>query len=143
MQLGAEPTVTRKSSDANLRRHQRVIDPLVARGSLIELRAERPLVGIALGALIDDRALLARERRLLVVALEEVLADLGPDELEQEAQVADQRIVAQHRPLRCSKSRSPSSASTSTASAKTAPSPVCAQRKPNQSASTIASVHAR
>ena len=51
----------------NLRRHQRVIDPLVARGALIELRTERPLVGIALRALIDDRALLARERRLLVV----------------------------------------------------------------------------
>jgi len=78
-------------------RLQRVVDPLVADGRDVHLRAERALVGIVLGALVDERSLLARERRRLVVALDEVLADLRPDELEQEPEVADHRIVAQDR----------------------------------------------
>jgi hypothetical protein len=66
---------------------------------LIELRAERPFVGRSFGTLIDDRALLTRERRLLVVGFEEVLPNLGADQLEQETQVADDRVVPQHRTL--------------------------------------------
>jgi hypothetical protein len=76
-----------------------VIDPLVACHALIELRAERAFVGIPLRTLIDERALLARERRLLVIGLEEVLTNLGANELEQKAQMADQRIVSQHGAL--------------------------------------------
>src|SRR5262249_6512632 len=71
----------------DFRRRERVIDPLVARGLNVELRTEWALVGIALRALVHDRTLLARERRPLVVALDEVLADLGPDALEQEPEV--------------------------------------------------------
>jgi hypothetical protein len=77
-----------------------VVDPFVARRADVHLRAEGPLVLRALGALVDQRTLLARERRRLVVALDEVLPDLRPDELEQEAQVPDDRVVAQHRVLR-------------------------------------------
>jgi len=76
---------------------QRVVDPFVAFGLHVELGAQRALVGVALGALVHQRALLARERGGLVVALDEVLAHLGSDELEQEAQVADHRVVAQDR----------------------------------------------
>ncbi len=76
---------------------QRMVDPLVAFGLHVELGAQRALVGVALGALVHQRALLARERGSLVVALDEVLAHLGADELEQEAQVADHGIVAQDR----------------------------------------------
>ena len=82
------------------RRLHRVVDPLVADRADVHLGAERSLVGLALGALIDQRALLARERRRLAIALDEVLAHLRPDELEQEAQVADHRVVAQDRVAR-------------------------------------------
>src|SRR5690606_24004237 len=81
--------VETKIGRRDLGRHDRMVDPLVARSVLVELRPEGPLVGFALGALVDERALLARERRMVVVALDEVLANLGPDELEQKAQMAD------------------------------------------------------
>ena len=80
-----------------LRRRHRVVDPLVALRMHVALRAEGALVLVALGALVDQRALLAREGRGLVVGLEEVLADLRPHDLEQVAQMAGQRVVAKHR----------------------------------------------
>jgi len=77
-----------------------MVDPFVAGFLHVQLRAEGPLVGLALGPLVDQRALHARERRGLGVALDEVLADLDAHELEQEAQVPDHGIVAQHRVAR-------------------------------------------
>ena len=70
-------------------RVSRVIDTL--------LRAEGALVLDPLGALIDDRALLARERLLVLVALDQVLPDLGADALEEKAHVAENGIVPQDR----------------------------------------------
>jgi hypothetical protein len=72
-----------------------MVDPFVAGAPDVDLGPERPVVRFALGALVDQRALRARERRRLLVALDEVLAQFRPDVLEQEAQVADHRIVAQ------------------------------------------------
>ena len=74
-----------------------MIDPLVAHGARIQRRAEVGLAGPRLGLLLGERALLAREGHGLVVAFDEVLADLGPDELQQETQLSDHRVVAQHR----------------------------------------------
>ena len=60
-------------------------------------RAEAALVVLALGARIDHRTLVARERQFVFIALEEVLADLGTNVLEHEAQVARDRVIAQDR----------------------------------------------
>ncbi len=81
------------------RRH-RVVDPFVTDLHHVDLRAEGPLVGLALGALVHQGALLARKGHLLAVGLDEVLPDLRPDELQQEAQVSQHRIVAQDRVAR-------------------------------------------
>ena len=77
----------------------RMRHPLVPFGIGVTLRAKRVLVRIALGALVDERALRPRERRSLVVALNKVLANLGPDEFEHEAQVPNDGVVAQNRAL--------------------------------------------
>jgi hypothetical protein len=66
----------------------------------VQLGAEGPLVGLALGALVDHGAARARRLAGVVVALDEVLADLGPDELQQEAHVPQHGVVAQHRVAR-------------------------------------------
>src|SRR6185437_16762546 len=50
-----------------------------------------------LGALVDDGALVARERRPVLLALKKILADLGPDFFQDEANMRRERIVAQHR----------------------------------------------
>jgi hypothetical protein len=55
------------------------------KGTLVE----RPF-----GALIDDRALGAIERRAVKIALENVLPDLRPDGLQAEAKIRQDRIVA-------------------------------------------------
>src|SRR5262249_42602273 len=51
----------------------------------------------ALGALIDDRALVAAEGSAVLLALEEVLAHLRTDRFQHEPQVRRDRIVAQDR----------------------------------------------
>src|SRR5690606_4807370 len=79
------------------RRHQRMVDPFVALAIDILACAERALVDFLLGALVDDRALRARERRGLRIVFQEVLADLRPDELEKKAQIAQDRVVAAYR----------------------------------------------
>jgi len=79
-----------------LRGRHRVVHPFVAVRANIQLRAKRPVVGLALGALVHQRALRPRKRRRLAVAFNEVLAHFGPDVLQHEAQVADDRVVAQH-----------------------------------------------
>ena len=73
----------------------RMVQPLVVRLVDIVLGAERALVERPLGALVDDRALVAREGHAVLVVLEEVLAHLRPDLLEQEAQVGGDGVVAQ------------------------------------------------
>ena len=71
--------------------------PFVARRVDVEQGAERALVERHLGALIDDRALVARERHAIGLALEEILPHLGADLFEDEAQMGGDRIVAQDR----------------------------------------------
>jgi hypothetical protein len=66
------------------------LEPTLAPGG----GAEGTLVEIALGPLIGNHALAAIERRPVEVALEKILADLGADFLESEADVAEDRIVA-------------------------------------------------
>ncbi len=73
-----------------------MVQPLVAAFIDIVLRAERTLIEILLGALVDDGSLVARKRRAVLVRLEKVLAHLGTDILEDETQVRGDRIVAQN-----------------------------------------------
>ncbi|MCY1427911.1 hypothetical protein D9M71_437790 [compost metagenome] len=60
-------------------------------------RAEGFLGAFVLGAGVDQRALRAGERQLVVVALDQVLADFRADGLDQVADVAQDRVVAAHR----------------------------------------------
>ncbi len=94
------PMVTRKSCESSRVGASEWLSHSYPSVVHVELGAERALLRVALGALVDQRALLARERRGLVVALDEVLADLGADEFEQVAHVPDHGVVAQHRALR-------------------------------------------
>jgi hypothetical protein len=63
----------------------------------VELGAECLLPGDPLGAFVDDRADVPVEGPAVEVPLDEVLLQLGTDPLEQEAQVPDDRVVAQDR----------------------------------------------
>ena len=74
-----------------------MVYPFVAFLVDVLLGAERPLVELHLGALIDQRAGVARERHAVLLALEEILPHLGADLFEQEADMRGDRIVAQHR----------------------------------------------
>ena len=80
-----------------MRGGHRVVDPFMADLVDVEQRAERAQPLDPLGAAIDERALLARIGGLLVVALEEILPDLGAEMLEDEAQPRRDRIVLEHR----------------------------------------------
>jgi hypothetical protein len=71
-----------------------VLHPRVATSIHVELGPERLFVDGILGSLVNDRTLIASERRPLRVVLDDVLAELRTDVLEEEAQVADQGIVA-------------------------------------------------
>ena len=71
--------------------------PLVAFGIDVVVGAEGPHVQHQLGALIDDGTPVARKRQAVLLALEEILAHLGPDRLEDEAHVRRDGVVAQHR----------------------------------------------
>ena len=74
----------------------RMVQPLEAAGIDVVLRAERPLVQSPLGALIDHGALVARERRAVLFALEKILPDLRANLFQDEADMRGERIVAQH-----------------------------------------------
>ena len=63
----------------------------------VVMGAEEPRVELLLGALIDERALVAREGCAIFFRLEEILAKLRPNMLEDEADVRGDRIVAQYR----------------------------------------------
>ena len=77
--------------------HHRMGEPLIARIVDPFAGAEGALVLHPLGALVDQRALVARERLLVLVVLDQILADFRPDALEQEPHMADHRVVAQDR----------------------------------------------
>ena len=77
-------------------RRDRMMQPLVAAGIDVVLRAERPLVQSPLGALIDQRALVARKRRAVFFALEKILPDLRANLFQDEADMRGERIVPQH-----------------------------------------------
>jgi hypothetical protein len=73
-----------------------VREPGVARRVGVEFGAERLLVFDVLGALVDQRALVAVERSPVLVALDHVLMELGPEVFDHEAQVAQDRIIAKN-----------------------------------------------
>lgn len=61
-------------------------NPLVPGHLHINFGAERTAIDFALGALVNDAALGARERLFVRVVFNEVLADFRANELEQEAE---------------------------------------------------------
>jgi hypothetical protein len=71
-----------------------MMQPLITAGINIVLRAERSFVQSALGALVDDGALVAREGST-VFLFEKILTDLGANLFENKADMCRQRIVAQ------------------------------------------------
>ncbi len=81
----------------NRRRCQRMVDPLVVHRISAAQGAERHRVHLVLCALVDQRALLARERHVFQVALHEVLADLRTDRLQPVTEVRHHRIIAAQR----------------------------------------------
>ena len=76
------------------RRAHRMADELIAIGIGVQKRAERPLIRLVLGALIDQRALGPREGQLVGIGLEQVLTKFRPDGFDQETHMADHRVVA-------------------------------------------------
>src|SRR5690606_15215596 len=59
-------------------------------------RAKRGISRLILGPSIDQRALRPGERQLLVITLDQVLADLRADAFHQIADIAKNRIIAPH-----------------------------------------------
>ena len=74
-----------------------VVEPFELALINIVVRAERPLVELVLRPLVDDGALVPRERHAALLILEEILADLRADVLKHEAQMPKDRVIAQHR----------------------------------------------
>src|SRR5450830_1913091 len=74
--------------------------PFIAGKFDIELSAERSAIHIGFGALVDQAAFFARKGSTVVFALKEVLAQFRTDCFEHEAEMTDQRIVAQNRMTR-------------------------------------------
>ena len=74
-----------------------MLQPLEAGLIDLVLGAEGALVQHHLGALVDQAALVAAEGRAVLLILEEVLAHLRADFLQQEAEVGDDGVVAQNR----------------------------------------------
>src|SRR5580700_3085197 len=63
----------------------RMVQPLVAAGINFVLRSERTLVERLLGALIDERALVPRKWRSVLLAFEKILTNLRANFLQDEA----------------------------------------------------------
>ena len=80
---------------AQLGGRERMVDPFIAIGRHIQQRAKRAAVWLALGALVDQRALGAGKGQGFMVAFDEVLAHLGAYVFEPETHVTNDRIVAQ------------------------------------------------
>ena len=79
----------------NRPRRDRMGHPFVAVAVDVVVGAERPHIERHLGALIGHRAAVAAERHAVLVALEEVLPELRTDAFEDEAEMRQDRIVAQ------------------------------------------------
>ena len=77
-----------------------MVHPLKTTGIGVELRAEWALVDVLLGPLIHQCPLQARERHRIAVGLDQVLANLGTDRLEHEAQMPEHRVISQDRVAR-------------------------------------------
>ena len=73
----------------------RVVDPFIAACAHIHQGAERAVVRVSLGTLVDQRALGAREGQRFGVAFDEVLTHFRADEFQEKAHMADDRVVAQ------------------------------------------------
>src|SRR5690606_35516310 len=82
---------------SDLDRRCRMSQPGIAGSVDVFDGAERSLVLVSLGALIDEGPVLPAERHFVMIALYDVLPNLGPEALQQKAQVTDHRIVAQDR----------------------------------------------
>ncbi len=76
-----------------------MVQPLIVVAVDVVMGAEWPGLQRLLGALIDDGALVAREGHAVLLVLEEILAQLGADVLEDEAQMGGDRVIAQDRVL--------------------------------------------
>src|SRR3954468_10212804 len=77
-------------------RRDRVMHPLITLAVDVLLGAERTLVELHLGALIDHRTDVARERHAVLLALEEVLPHLRAYLFEQKTDMGRDRVVAQN-----------------------------------------------
>ena len=78
----------------DLRRGERMGEPLIALGVHILLGAEGSRFQLPLRALVDNRALRPVERRPIEIALQKILADFRTHLFENEAQVGEDRIIA-------------------------------------------------
>jgi hypothetical protein len=72
-----------------------MVDPLVALRAHVQLRAEGALVGLALGALVDQRALLRARTGAASRSLSMKYWRISGRMYSSKAQVADDRVVAQ------------------------------------------------
>ena len=79
------------------RGRDRVGQPLIVAAIDIDLRAERPLVELALGALVDDGPRRTVERHAVEIAFEKILPDFGANFFEQKAQIGENGVIAQQR----------------------------------------------
>ena len=77
-----------------------MVNPFIGVGIDILHRAKRTFVERALGALIDDGALVARKWRAVGVGFEEILPHLGTDRFKQKPQMRENGIVSQDRMAR-------------------------------------------
>src|SRR5437588_8453675 len=64
------------------RSRDRMVDPFIAVGVDIELSAERALVELLLGALIDDRTLVTRKRIRFGIVFQEIRSEEHTSELQ-------------------------------------------------------------
>ena len=79
---------------SNMHRRQRVVEPLVALFIHAIERAEGLLVEHIFGALVNHTALLARERQLVGIGLNEILTQLRANGFEHVAKMRQHRVVA-------------------------------------------------
>src|SRR5262249_55749226 len=75
----------------------RMVQPLIVIAIDVVMGAEWPRVELLFGALIDNGALVPREGCPVLFRLEEVLAELRPNVLEDETDMRGDRVVAQYR----------------------------------------------
>src|SRR5262249_53650236 len=74
-----------------------MMKPLIVVAIDVVMGAEGSRVELLFGALIDNGSLVPREGRTVLFRLEEVLAELRPNVLEDETDMRGDRVVAQYR----------------------------------------------